>query len=163
MEAWLLALCAWSRMCVVKRAPSHKVTTFQVCKRAPESSALQALGPHHCSSRLPAVAARRLAYIEGKQTKENTNMHESKQTQTKETAIRRPGNVLPGHPQLLGHLSSSPLPQPSDGRPLYFVQGFWLYLAGRWGATCRLLLLWNRKLCKPIISPGLFCVQVFLS
>ena len=35
LEARLLALCAWSRMCIVKRAPSHKVTTFQVHKRAP--------------------------------------------------------------------------------------------------------------------------------
>ena len=36
LEARLLALCAWRRMCIVKRAPSHKVTTFQVHKRAPK-------------------------------------------------------------------------------------------------------------------------------
>ena len=44
------------------------------------AAALQALGLHHCSSRLPAVAACRLAYIEGKQTNKGKHKHARKQT-----------------------------------------------------------------------------------
>ena len=104
----------------------------------------------HCSSRLPAAVARRLAFIEGKETHEHAR---KKQTTTKETITK--GQGAPRRAGLSPSVTPTAQSQPPDGCPLHFVQGFRLSLAGRWHGTCLFLLIWNQKLFKSIISSGL--------